>query len=144
MLFTDNVMIDESGRFILLDFSETRYGSMGIDVGLALNSWASHNGRPDMDNVINFLQGYDSVSALNDNSLSLIPFYAQAGAYRWETFRIQRIEMQDPRRQLMRSPAEFQSLRQAWRESQALFDSARSVHELSSIIGQARSASISP
>jgi hypothetical protein len=129
-LFTDNAMIDESGRFILLDFNETCYGSMGLDVGIALNSWASQNGLPVMENVINFLRAFDEVIPLNDDAISLIPFFAQIGAYRWETFRIQRIEMQDPRQQLMRSPEEFQSLRHAWREVQALFNGARSVHEL--------------
>jgi Ser/Thr protein kinase RdoA (MazF antagonist) len=129
-LFTDNTMIDESGRFILLDFSETRYGSMGLDLGISLNSWASQNGLLVMENVINFLRAFDRVIPFNADAISLIPVFAQIGAYRWETFRIQRLEMQDPRQQSMRSPEEFQSLRYAWREVQALFDGARSVQEL--------------
>jgi Ser/Thr protein kinase RdoA (MazF antagonist) len=133
-LFTDNAMIDESGRFFLLDFNETKFGSMGLDVGTALNSWATQNGQPVMKNVVKFLSAFDDVIPLNDGAISLIPFFAQIGAYRWETFRVRRIQMQDPRERLMRSPEEFQSLRHAWREIQVLFDDAKSVDDLASYI----------
>jgi len=130
--FTDHCMIDGEGRLIMLDFSQTCIGPIGLDIGIAINSWASQYGRPVMINVINFLEAFDSVIPLNGDALSLIPTFAQIGAFRWETFRIQRMEMQDPRQHPMRSPKEFQSLRHGWLELQETFDSAVSVKELTS------------
>ena len=129
-LYTDNTMLDEQGRFYLLDFNEVCRGSIGIDIGIALNSWASENGVPRMDNVKVFLEGFDSVIPISGKALSQIPAFAQFGAFRWETFRIQRIEMQDPDRYTMRSPLEFQSLRLAWHELGTQFDKILSVQDL--------------
>ena len=133
-LFTDNTMIGEDGRFFLLDFSDTSNGSFGIDIGISLNSWASRNGRPQKEHFSTFLEAFDSVIPLTGAALSTIPTYAQIGAFRWETFRIQRIEMQDPAKFTMRSPAEFQSLRHAWQELGDLFDGLSSVQVLASRI----------
>jgi hypothetical protein len=133
-LFTDNTMIGHDGRFFLLDFSDVCYGSIGIDIGISLNSWTSHNGRPQKEHISTFLEAFDSVIPLTGTALSTIPTYAQIGAFRWETFRIQRIEMQDPAKYIMRSPEEFQSLRHAWNEMSDLFEGLSSVQELASRI----------
>ena len=129
-LFTDNTLIDEQGRLIMIDFSEVMNGNTGLDMGVAINSWAAKNGRPDKANVFRFLEGNDSVTPLTGEALSLIPTFARLGAFRWETFRIQRIEMQDPRQINMRSPAEFLSLRHSWRAHQNFFEGVKSVSEL--------------
>jgi len=83
-----------------------------------------------MDNVKIFLEGFDSVIPLSGKALSQIPAFTQFGAFRWETFRIQRIEMQDPERYAMRSPLEFQTLRHAWQALQEQFDKVSSVQDL--------------
>ncbi len=67
-----------------------------------------------MPHVHKFLEAFDSVIALSPKALASIPIYGQIGAIRWEIFRVQRIAMQDPDRYKMRSPQEFQSLRQDW------------------------------
>jgi Ser/Thr protein kinase RdoA (MazF antagonist) len=132
-LFTDNTLIDEHGRLIMIDFSEVTNGNTGLDIGVSINSWAAQNGRPDKTNVIRFLEGFDSVTPLTRAALTLIPTYARFGAFRWETFRIQRITMQDPRQFNLRSPAELQSLRHAWRALQRSFEGLESLSDLSRI-----------
>ena len=132
-LFTDNTLIDEHGRLIMIDFSEVTNGNTGLDIGVSINSWAAQNGRPDKANVIRFLEGCDSITPLTRAALSLIPTYARFGAFRWETFRIQRIAMQDPRQFDLRSPAELQSLRHAWRALQRYFEGLESLSDLSRI-----------
>lgn len=134
-LFTDNVIIDDEGQLILLDFSETNLGPIGIDIGVALTSWASQNGVIAPENVIRFLEGFDSVMDLTAEQLAQIPLFSMIGAFRWETFRIQRIELQNPRKCDLRSPAEFQSLRRAWSKMQATFAGLTSVRDLASSIG---------
>ncbi|MGB3715944.1 MAG: phosphotransferase [Candidatus Promineifilaceae bacterium] len=129
-LFTDNVLIDDEGLLYLLDFSETGFGPIGIDIGIALTSWASQNGVISSNNLIRFLEGFDSVMDLTAEQLSQVPVFSMIGAYRWETFRIQRIEMQDPRKRDLRSPAEFQSIRQAWKGLQEVFEELRNVDDL--------------
>jgi len=129
-LFTDNTLIDEQGRLIMIDFSEVTNGNTGLDIGVSINSWAAQNGRPDKENVIRFLEGCDSITPLTRAALSLIPTYARFGAFRWETFRIQRIMMQDPRQFDLRSPAELQSLRHAWRALQKSFEGLESLADL--------------
>jgi len=131
-MFTDNTMIDLDGRFYLLDFSHTCNGSIGIDIGVALSSWASQHGRPRLESVHRYLEAFETVIPLTGEALTLIPPYAQIGAFRWETFRIQRIAKQNPRKYDMRSPAEFQSLRRSWQRLRGLFESARSVQDLAS------------
>ena len=129
-LFTDNTLIDERDSLIMIDFSEVSYGSAGLDIGVSVNSWAAKDGRPVKANVVPFLEGYDSVTSLTGSALSLIPTYARFGAFRWETFRIQRIGMQDPRQFDMRSPAELGSLRHSWRMLQSSFEGLASVADL--------------
>ncbi len=129
-LFADNVLIDEKGRLILLDFSEVSRSSIGIDLGTALLSWASQNGELLLDNMVRLLQGFDSVIALTGDQLSQLPIFTQFAAFRWETFRIQRIYRQDPRRRDVRSPAEFHSLSHAWQQLQSLFAELLSVDDL--------------
>jgi Ser/Thr protein kinase RdoA (MazF antagonist) len=84
-----------------------------------------------MDSVKIFLEGFDSVIPLSGKALTHIPAFTLFGAFRWETFRIQRIEMQDPERYAMRSPLEFQTPRHAWQTLQEQFDEVSSVQELS-------------
>ena len=132
-LFTDNALIDENGCLIMIDFSQVTNGDAGLDIGVAINSWASQNGRLVKANIIRFLDGIDSVTPLTGAALSFIPTFARFGAFRWETFRIQRIEMQDPRQFDMRSPAEFQSLRAAWRPLQGSFSGLESLSDLINI-----------
>jgi Ser/Thr protein kinase RdoA (MazF antagonist) len=129
-LFADNVLIDEKSRLILLDFSEVSRCPIGIDLGTALLSWASQNGELLLHNMVRLLQGFDSVIALTGEQLSQLPIFIQFAAFRWETFRIQRIYLQDPRRRDIRSPAEFHSLRHAWQELQSLFTELVSVDDL--------------
>jgi Ser/Thr protein kinase RdoA (MazF antagonist) len=129
-LFADNVLIDEKGRMVLLDFSEVSYGSMGIDLGVALISWGSQNGKLINGNIVRFLQGFDSVIPLSGKQLSQLPLYSQFGAFRWETFRIQRVFMQEPYQMAMRSPDEFQSLRQAWQDLERVFADFISLEDL--------------
>jgi Ser/Thr protein kinase RdoA (MazF antagonist) len=129
--FTDNTIIDDKGRLIVFDFSQACNGPIGLDIGIALNSWATQYGRPKIAHVLRFLEAFDSVIRLNESILPLIPAFAQIGAFRWETFRIQRMELQDPRQYPMRSPQEFQSMRKAWIRFQESFADARSVQELS-------------
>ncbi len=129
-LFTDNALIDEKGCLIMIDFSQVTNGDAGLDIGVAINSWASKNGRLVKANIVRFLEGIDSVTPLAGAALSFIPTFARFGAFRWETFRIQRIERQDPRQFDMRSPAEFQSLRAAWRALQGSFAKLESLSDL--------------
>ena len=129
-LFTDNVLIDDLGQLCLLDFSETSFGPIGIDIGVALTSWASQNGVISPNNLISFLEGFDSVLELTARQLAQVPIFSMIGAYRWETFRVQRIELHDPRQYAMRSPAEFQSFRHGWRGLQEVFDESQSVADL--------------
>jgi Ser/Thr protein kinase RdoA (MazF antagonist) len=129
-LFADNVIIDDADLIYLLDFSETSFGPIGIDIGVALSSWASQNGVISPDNLVSFLEGFDSVLELTAKQLAQVPIYSMFGAYRWETFRVQRLELQDPRQRAMRSPAEFQSFRRGWRALQEIFDESQSVDDL--------------
>jgi Ser/Thr protein kinase RdoA (MazF antagonist) len=129
-MFTDNVLIEDNGRIVLLDFNEIEYTSAGIDIGVAISSWASQDGNPVLLNALRFLQGYDSVIALTGEQLSQIPTFTQIGSFRWETFRVQRIEMQDPRQRAMHTPAEFQRVRHGWRDLQGLFNALQSVDDL--------------
>ena len=129
-LFTDNVLIDDEGLLYLLDFSETSFGPIGIDIGIALTSWASLNGVISPNNLISFLEGFDSVLELTDKQLTQVPIFSMIGAYRWETFRVQRIELHDPRQRALRSPAEFQSFRHGWKGLQEVFDESQSVDDL--------------
>ena len=129
-LFTDNVFFDDEGNVILLDFNETSCGPIGLDIGTALSSWASRNGKPVLGNALKFLEGFDSVVALTGEQLAQIPTFVQIGAYRWETFRVRRVGMQDPRRIAMRSPDEFRSIQKGWRELESDFASLSSIKEL--------------
>jgi len=129
-LYTDNTMIDTDGRFYIFDLNEVSCGSIGIDIGIALNSWASQNGQPLLNNIRRFLQAFDTVIPLSAEMLSAVPTFAQFGAFRWELFRIQRLELQDPKKYHMRSPIELRSLRHAWCEYQDQFKAASSVHDL--------------
>ncbi|HET6443140.1 MAG TPA: phosphotransferase [candidate division Zixibacteria bacterium] len=129
-LFADNVLIDEKGRMVLLDFSEVSYGSIGVDLGVALISWGSQDGKLIGGNIARFLQGFDSVIALTAAQLAQLPLYSQFGAFRWETFRIQRIFSQDPYQMTMRSPAEFQSLRKVWQDLEQVFVDFSSLEDL--------------
>jgi len=109
-LFTDNVFFDDKGNVVLLDFNETSYGPIGLDIGTALSSWASRHGKPVKVNTLKFLEGFESAAPLTVEQLAQIPTFVQIGAYRWETFRVRRIGMQDPRQMTMRSPDEFRSI----------------------------------
>lgn len=129
-LFTDNVFFDDEGNVILLDFNETSCGPIGLDIGTALSSWASRNGKPVLRNALKFLEGFDSVVALTGEQLAQIPLFLQIGAYRWESFRVRRIGMQDPRRMIMRSPDEFRSIQKGWRELESVFASLSSIKDL--------------
>jgi Ser/Thr protein kinase RdoA (MazF antagonist) len=135
-LFTDNVFFDEEGDVILLDFNETSYGPIGLDIGTALSSWASRHGKPVVGNTLQFLVGFDSVAPLTGEQLAQIPTFVQIGAYRWETFRVRRIGMQDPRQMTMRSPDEFRSIQKGWRELESVFASLSSIEDLVTRINQ--------
>jgi Ser/Thr protein kinase RdoA (MazF antagonist) len=134
-MFTDNVLIDDDNRLILLDFNETNYGPIGVDIGVALTSWASQHGKPILGNVLTFLQGYDGVTSLSSAQLSQIPLFVQVGAFRWEVFRVRRTATQDPRERSMRSPAEFRSIRGRWAELDQLFSGLGSIKDLAPRIG---------
>ena len=132
--FSDNTMTDGDGNFILLDFGDTSRGPVGLDIGVALASWATQHGLPDLENVKAFLDGFESVFPLTNDTLNAIPSFVLIGAYRWETFRIQRIDMQDTRQFDMFSPVEFSSLRISWEELQEPFASSSSLAELATRI----------
>jgi len=129
-VFTDNVIFDEEGNVVLLDFNEISFGPIGLDIGTALSSWASRNGKPVIGNALKFLEGFDSVEPLTGEQLAQIPTFVQIGAYRWETFRVQRIGMQDPRRITMRSPDEFRSIQLGWRKLESVFAGLSSLQDL--------------
>ena len=129
-VFTDNVIFDEEGNVVLLDFNETSYGPIGLDIGIALSSWASRYGMPAMDNALNFLEGFDSVGHLTREQLTQIPAFVQIGAYCYETFRVRRIGMQDPRQMKMRSPDEFRSIQLGWRKLESVFAGVSSLEDL--------------
>jgi len=129
-VFTDNVIFDEEGNVVLLDFNEISFGPIGLDIGTALSSWASRNGKPVIGNALKFLEGFDSVEPLTREQLAQIPTFVQIGAYRWETFRVQRIRMQDPRRITMRSPDEFRSIQLSWRKLESVFSGVSSLEDL--------------
>jgi Ser/Thr protein kinase RdoA (MazF antagonist) len=132
--FCDNIMIDGDGNFTLLDFGETSRGPVGLDIGIALVSWASQHGLADLENVKLFLEGFNSVIPLSNDTLNTMPSFVQIGAYRWETFRIQRIDRQDTGHFDMFSPIEFSSLRHSWQELQEPFASSSSLAELATRI----------
>jgi Ser/Thr protein kinase RdoA (MazF antagonist) len=129
-LFADNVIIDDADLIYLLDFTETSFGPIGIDIGVCLTSWASQNGVISPNNLISFLEGFDSVLELTAKQLAQVPVFSMIGAYRWETFRVKRLEMQDPRQSALASPAEFQTFRHGWRALQEVFDESQSVDDL--------------
>ena len=132
--FTDNTMIEVGGSFIVLDFGDTSRGLVGLDIGIALNSWASHNGLADLENVGAFLEGFDSVTPLSIDILQAIPSFVQVGSFRWESFRIGRIDMQDADQFDMLSPVEFSSLHESWQKLKKPFSSFSSLKDLMAII----------
>jgi Ser/Thr protein kinase RdoA (MazF antagonist) len=132
--FSDNTMIDGDGNLIVLDFGDTSRGPVGLDIGVALASWASQHGLPDLENVKAFLEAFDSVIPLTNDTLNAIPSFVLIGAYRWETFRIQRIDRQDTGQFDMFSPVEFSSLRHSWQELQEPFASSSSLADLATRI----------
>jgi len=132
--FSDNIMIDGDGNLFVLDFGDTSRGPVGLDIGVALASWASQHGLPDLENVKVFLEAFDSVIPLTIDTLNAIPSFVLVGAYRWETFRIQRIDRQDTSQFDMFSPVEFSSLRHSWQELQELFASSSSLVDLANRI----------
>lgn len=134
-MYTDNVLITDDERLVLLDFSDVHFGPIGIDIGVTMSSWASKNGKPLTENIVAFLDGFDQVMPLKPAALSKIPILTCIGAFRWETFRIGRMSLQDPRRRAMRSPEELKTLRQAWGDLEDTFQGLDSISELASRLG---------
>lgn len=129
--FTDNTILRTDNMLVAFDFSQTTQSCFGMDVGTALNSWGAINCSPRVQNTLEFLSGVDSVYSLPPELFAMLPHFAELGALRWETFRVQRLERQDPRRHTLRSPVEFLNLRHAWRRMQPAFAHATSLKTLS-------------